>query len=451
MTNSNSIDIEEINDSYISALANELNTLKWELQEIENSDYGVEKKKEETEKLNEKIEELTKKIEDSIKVLEDSINDPSNTDDPKQDERAAYKEQLEKLQNETVKDITELRNSILSAREDKWFFWNAWNWIWEQWDDIWDWDKWKNETWKNLLRTAWFVATWVWAISLLYKWIKELFWWWSEREEDDRSKKKSSWWKKWLAVVWIWVAGVFWYKYRDEIKHRFKDVLWLNEYEEQFESHFNEVKSFLESQESIKTYWFDWPLNEAKSDLSFNETTSEIISYGQKTKIDKEKWKIEWLDMRFPDSKTMIIIANRINYMKYAYQWHCISDMPFYSPESDISIELFLKNPDTWEQVASNENFVWWFNLFGWIYWERIPNEDPDNPTPQEHDFKIEYMKIWDTVVDPKVYTAPYCNSAYIESCLENLWLEKTFLNYFLSHREKIVDYLNNQTWWASN
>jgi hypothetical protein len=75
-------------------------------------------------------------------------------------------------------EIMNLYTSILSHTEneeedveaEKWFFWKAWDWIWEQWSDVWSGDKRKQQPWKNLLRTAWFVATWVWAVALAYKW-----------------------------------------------------------------------------------------------------------------------------------------------------------------------------------------------------------------------------------------------------------------------------------------
>jgi hypothetical protein len=108
---------------------------------------------------------------------------------------------------------------------EKWTFWNLWDWtkekssdlwnrVWEQWEDVRDWEKWKNETWKNILRTAWFVTTWIWAISLIYKWMKNLFSWDDDSEEEDEwneeessgstgswSKKKESLWERWLNFL----------------------------------------------------------------------------------------------------------------------------------------------------------------------------------------------------------------------------------------------------------
>ena len=93
---------------------------------------------------------------------------------------------------------------------------DAWSWIWKQWNNIRDKNKWKDEAWKNVLRTVWFAATWVWAVSLAYKWIKKLFWWWKNEEEEDdeeetkpkKKKKKKPFWDRryWKALKYsiIW-------------------------------------------------------------------------------------------------------------------------------------------------------------------------------------------------------------------------------------------------------
>jgi hypothetical protein len=184
------------------------------------------------------------------------------------------------------------------------------------------------------------------------------------------------------------------------------DILWFNDkYKEYFDSHLEEVQEYLHTQEKTRVYWLGLA-NRVTSNLKYSESGWEIESYGQKTKIDKDHWKIDWLGMKFPDAKTMIIIANRINYLKYAYKWRCFSEKPFYVPDGHVSIAIKLRNPISWkieDSEKSNNLTTWPYNLFWWIYQERINNTNPDNPDHIEINNIIEYMKIGDKEVNPKV------------------------------------------------
>lgn len=111
--------------------------------------------------------------------------------------------------------------------DEKWFFWKAWDWIWEQRSDVWSGDKRKEQPWSNVLRVVWFWVTWYAA----YKWVKALwnraFWDNDDKEEWDESedeetesktkKKKKSFWKtwvweflKWAGIGTAWVGIVWW-------------------------------------------------------------------------------------------------------------------------------------------------------------------------------------------------------------------------------------------------
>ena len=191
----------------------------------------------------------------------------------------------------------------LPETESKNVFSKTKDWIWAQWSDVWDEEKWKTEKWANLLRTAWFVATWVGAVALTYKWIKKLFWWWKDEEEDEeeddedektekkskKKKKKKSFWKTWFWKILKWTgigaAGVFgvnklwkrlgrwwneWATWRDsdkqkmesyedfakkpENKEKFDNYEWLwdkvdNVYQEMFS---RELKSWCEDELEMK-------------------------------------------------------------------------------------------------------------------------------------------------------------------------------------------------------
>ncbi|MBO7505642.1 hypothetical protein J6T66_06035 [bacterium] len=63
--------------------------------------------------MNDKIGELSKRIEDSILILEASIGDP-DIDPAKKTTLETYKSALEDLKLDTIKEVTQLRDSILA-------------------------------------------------------------------------------------------------------------------------------------------------------------------------------------------------------------------------------------------------------------------------------------------------------------------------------------------------
>lgn len=105
---------------------------------------------------------------------------------------------------ESTASTTSKRNweTTQTPTEDKNIFVKAKDWIWEQWDCIQRKDKRHEEWWKNLLRTAWFVLSWAWAVALLYKWVKKL---WnrafsSDKKETSGQDTKS--WGSWNKESW---------------------------------------------------------------------------------------------------------------------------------------------------------------------------------------------------------------------------------------------------------
>ena len=203
----------------IEQLKTEVNDIKKSLNELKNNvDISDSEKKTKAEALKAQAENAKQKIQNEIKALENAADDGSKK----------KKEEAETLLN-SFNEIISLYGSIVNVwssntpvqqplpeTENKNVFSKAKDWIWTQWSDVWDKEKWKTEWWKNLLRTVWFAATWVWAVSLAYKWIKKLFWWWKNEEEEDdeeetkpkKKKKKKPFWDRryWKALKYsiIW-------------------------------------------------------------------------------------------------------------------------------------------------------------------------------------------------------------------------------------------------------
>ena len=223
---------------------NEIDQLKIEVDEIkkwlnelkDNVSLSETERKNKAEDLKSQAEVTKQKIENEIRSLENKTDNESKK----------KKEEAEALLN-NFNDTTKLYTSIINTwsintpnetaqpePENKGVFSKTKDWIWEQWNDIRSKEKWQKEWWKNLLRTAWFVCTWVWTIALAYKWLKKLFWWWKEEgsNKSESSDKKNSFrdsgrWKflTWTGIAtatWWWIYGLtklHWWKRESQAEH----------------------------------------------------------------------------------------------------------------------------------------------------------------------------------------------------------------------------------------
>ena len=202
----------------IENLKKEVDDIKNSLNELKNnvSLSEVEKKKK-AETLKAQAETTKQKIQDEIHSLETKTDYESKK----------KKEEAEILLNSFC-EIMNLYTSILDSTEngeesveaEKGFFWKVGDWLWEQWDDVTSWEKWKEEPWKNILRVAWVWLTWY----AIYKWVKSLWnraFWDDEKEQEQKEKKskegesflKTGWGKllKWAWITtatWWWIYGI---------------------------------------------------------------------------------------------------------------------------------------------------------------------------------------------------------------------------------------------------
>ena len=327
----------------IEQLKKEADEIKKWLEELKNNvSLSETEKKNKADALKTQAETTKKKIEEEIHSLENKTDDESKK----------KKEEAETLLN-SFNETMNLYSSILSSTdskpedeteqktsEEKWFFWKTRDWVWEQRDDVRDKDKWETEWWKNLLRTAWFVVTWVWAVALVCKWVKKM-WnraFWDDEGENDETKEKSNkkkkkdkewmpWRKKWLLRAW-WILWTAWwwitaYKNRPAIKSRFKEKLWDTlTMEQAVVSATAEVRSWLIDESPFHYNFDEW--------IQYDESKQTIKSYWWETKIDPEKKKLIWLDnVVFSDYKELIHAANITNCLKSNFHHRCASDTPF--------------------------------------------------------------------------------------------------------------------------
>ena len=397
----------------IEQLKKETNEIKKNLEELKNNvSLSEVEKKNKAEALKNQAEATKQKIENEIHSLE------SKTDD----ESKKKKEEAETLLN-TFNETMSLYSSILNnwntrveataasptatttptatteeESEEKWFFWKTGEWIWEQWSDVWNWDKRKEEPWTNLLRTTWFIATWVWAAALAYKWVKKLWNWafWDDEEDseedeesDTKSKKKkkkkdngeTSWRKKWLLWAW-WILWVTWwwvtvYKNRPAIKSRFKEKMWDTlTMQQAVTSATAEVRSWL-IDESPFHYNFD-------EGIQYDEQKHTIKSYWWETQIDPTKKKLVWLDnVVFKDYKELIHAANITNCLKSNFHHCCSSDTPFdRTTWWGWDLQIWLADGSQPEVLSASDTNAWariwwvgWWAVWGllWAYCWSVP------------------------------------------------------------------------------
>lgn len=390
-------------DNKIDQLKTEANDITKSLNELKNNvSLSEDEKKTKAETLKSQAEATKQKIENEIHSLESKTDDDSK----KKKEEA---ETLLKSFNETIALYTSILNTwstnvpstaTNSEDEKKWFFWRATDWVWEQWNDVWDKDKRKDEWWKNLLRTAWFVVTWVWAISLAVKWIKRLFWKDKKKEEEsdtkeDKKEKKKPWWKRFL--IWSAIAAwtvIWWveiYKHRNVISSWVKEKLWLAlSFDEAKQKVENEVRNWIIDDDHFWEFkaHFEWW-------ITFDEQTQEICSYGQKTKIEKKWKKLQWMDVEFASWEELIHAANIVNFAKRRLAWRWASSSPF--SKTNWWWDIAFTCSANWKQEfmsANNSNewswilwtvwtagwwLLWWYcawvkwaaiwTLWGWLWW----------------------------------------------------------------------------------
>ena len=383
----------------IEQLRKEADDVKKALDALKNNvSLSETEKKNESEKLKSQAEATKQKIQSEIDALSDKTDDESKR----------KKEEAETLLtsfNETMNLYASILNSTESKptetkaqEEDKSAWWKTKEWVWEQWDDVWSKEKWKTEWWKNLLRTAWFVATWVGAVALTVKWVKKLWnraFWEDEEERHEESdskskktkkKKETSRRKKFLVWAWLTAWTVIWwvevYKHRNRISSRVKEKLWLAlSFDEARQKVESEVRNWKVDDDHFWAFHrnFEWW-------ITYDENTQEICSYWEKTKIEKKWKKLQWMDVEFASWEELIHAANIVNFAKRKLKWRWASATPFCQTSWwwDIAFNCsvnwkneFLSgsNSNEWSWILWTVWTVWWWILWwycAWVKWAAI-------------------------------------------------------------------------------
>ena len=353
--------------------------LQWQIDALSKQEWIDPKLAEEKEKAKVLLESYEKTL-----GLKSSIKEK-----PSEWSKTDKKETTDTTQTQTQ---PEEQNPGETA-EEKWFFWKAWDWIWEQWSDVRSGEKRKEQPWKNILRTVGFWVTWY----AIYKWVKKLwnraFWKKKKDEEsesesssessskkDTKEEEKSFWdkpvWKfiKWVwAVLWVW-TGVYYVAHGLYTQNRWLRDLWDWERGKklEFDTALEYCKWAIANQDNKE--WMSYGI-----DLKYNESTSEIEAYWEKIKIDKDKRKIEWLNVEFKKYEHMINTAILIAYLKKNYSWQCQNNSPFHLTgdwQWDIDVKTSNGSEEAVDWTGNWGRIVgvtaWWIAwvltwIFGWL------------------------------------------------------------------------------------
>lgn len=303
-------------------------------------------------------------------------------------------------------------------------FWSkAGSFVSENWDAMFDKEKWRTETWKNALRVAGFLGTWVGVLKWLWgiwKWcgrkIKGLF---SSKEKtierkqkelaelyqigpDNRNneqknrantlineisklnnnkdsndgehgghsddKEENPWffgkvwnWIKWTLGIWA-VGTAVWYAASDTFRGKVNNFFWnlWDKITGKETLPLDQASKYAESVILNQTHH-----DKMKSSLNYryDKDKHEVLAFWHTIKIDEENKKIDGLDITFDKYEDLFVAAILINYLKYTYAGICQNDKPFlYEWDASWDITVNIDN--------SNEEAVSWtwnaWKIIGW-------------------------------------------------------------------------------------
>ena len=337
----------------IEQLKKETDEIKKCLEELKNNVSLSEiDKKNKAEVLKAKAETTKQKIEKEIHSLKNKTDDESKQ----------KREEAETLLN-TFSETMSLYNSILNnwreyttqtttpetaqspttkeQEEKRWFFWKTWEWIWEQWSDVWSGDKRKEQPWKNIARAIWFWVTWY----ALVKWIKKLwnqaFWDKEKKKEDGEESWEKKWfWDRWywkaLKWTWIWTWiyyisqwlitwdwSIFWWNpFSKEKKDGVSTTPWSDI--ETSEKAYEKL-----SQEDKQIYEFSVnAINEYQWNIMWDQKWSDMVEdLMWDSEFDKDKiWLIPFILSNRYDSLNKMLSETSFYYEILGTEWHIARD-----------------------------------------------------------------------------------------------------------------------------
>ena len=290
------------------------------------------------------------------------------------------------IENQTRAKLDSLKWNIAQVQN---------NWESQEWDGK-DWEE-KGKWWKTWLRIWWIWLAWWWVFRLwkrifgkkdkqetttsastieTKKSRRELRRERREQRRKERAERRANRPRRQKFLIWSAIAGgttFAWikiYKNWNTIKAWVKEKLWLwLSFDEALVKVETEVKNWIMKDTNLWSFaghFEDW--------LKYNESTQEICSYWQTTKIDKKNRKIVWLEsVSFPNREQLIHAANIINFSRFMLAWSWETDKPFVVQWGDICFKAKWEWKTKFIDASWNSLWswiLWWtWAVAGWILW----------------------------------------------------------------------------------
>ena len=314
----------------IEAFDNKIQNIKDELNSLSSSVLSA----------NERIDKIKEIQEKTKQTKEELENEMNNLTDEEKEKAETHLNTLNELISFELALYTTATTTNTQTEQAPWdwnkkegFFNKAKDWIWDQWKKLTVKEEREKESkWATAIRALWFIATWGWAITLAYKWIKSLI---EKRKEKKEAKKAQEWQenKSWfrqrpfwrvLKRLWIW-SVVAWWTY----------AVW---------KHFNRWDR-LKQRRSNR-----W--NKDNTDTDNPETDQEFWK--------DELWQLSWFET---ECKELINQANSrrklastsINHIDNAKEYNRILKKALYLQEKAVEIYMTIFNSSEASDEIKNE------------------------------------------------------------------------------------------------
>lgn len=332
-------------------------------------------------------ETLSNTDKDELKKLKVQIDSlKSSKDDLKQKIEKETKTAMDALSQEVAQSQSQSQeNPQQSEWKEKWF-------LWRQRDLLTSKEEWKENTWKNILRAAWWIGIVAWICAL---W-KRIFWWkidyeseipWyskmSRKEKkaarkklrkEKRAERKEEKWSFrerpiWKVVKWTWIWTWVYY-----VVHGIKTGRWNPK---DFFDWSEKWASKLTIQESLSVV--AWEVNWGKveenmfrrdfdKEIEYDEENHLITSYWESTAIDEKNKSLVWLEkVKFKDNVELVHAANIVNCLKHHLKGKWWSASAF--RETDVWWDIAFHFSEKWKQeVLSWSNTDLWKYILGAVW-----------------------------------------------------------------------------------
>lgn len=377
----------------IDDLSKKIQDTKKEVNQLKNwlNVYSIEEQDRRLSDIEESILDCTQDLQQlESETLSETEKKELKNLKSKIEELKSSKEQLkQQIERETRSEIETLSQEVSQTQASQTPEQSEWKekWrLWRQRDAITSKEEWKEHTWKNILRVAW----WVWIVAWTVALCKRIFGGWDretkiewydkmnrkqkraarkkrrkEHRRDGSFRERPIW--KVLKWTWIWTAAYY-------VAHWIKTGRWNPK---DFFDWSEKWASKLTIQESLSVA--AWEVNCGKIDenmyrrdfdkeIEYDEDSHLIKSYSEFTEIDEKNKTLVWLEkVKFKDNIELVHAANIVNCLKHHLKWKWWAASAF--SETKVGWDIAFCFSKKWAtEVLSGSNTDLWKHIL-WAVW----------------------------------------------------------------------------------